>query len=924
MWMSYKFTYLLLTILGATLVVGLQLISLPILSILFGDVGHRESFILLFLYLGMTLGMVPVKSNFSFGILVSIVVGMGLTILGLGFDSIVGFSLNQQIIQKSILLFFCLTLGWTGHLVQKITYQIETFDKQYQAFNIFSFFILAVWTSLFPILGFNNSCFILALSALLLLVFDTRIKAIIAQDFHRGITISWEDLASMPAWQSILAGIFSGLFVSIYFDLLNIFMYPIRIRYSLYLLLVFTFLGSSIKIRQSLSELKINTVSKCCLSAFVWLLVVLIVVFGGKGSYFFLDPRKISELLPLALNHYFFLIIPFAILLFTPYVFLAVTVPIQDKVFPDVNHLFYCTLGSTLGLFAFIVFMGKLELIHQLVVLGVCVFTLALLGRRLWQVAVILFLIVFLYQTTDFNLLQNLDLRAISQGMRIFDSNSNRGSWDGSKSKTSNLIQNFEFLVRDNHQVGFISKNPISNWKRLGLGGYHVALFKPHDLIRSLVAEEMVTEHTKRILVMGLGNHITLSRLDSFFSYNGRRDIEVDVVDNFPLFDRIDFLNAVAREGGFHWPRMGFRSINDDVLNFLANTPASTYDLIVWNLTWPNYGTTGKIFTEQMSRLVARSLTPDGVYISDQLGNRLIDCSLRSGFPYTVSYPLDSCWPFAFQASKLNVFDNFIFDGILSRVSSDEARSECQSVKLLRLSNTQTMPSFRKFGVIRNRECNPKLPSSFDDVLKLKTSTRLSLAIMGKIVPIVFSVSDLGNKFSLGSRLKNSTELFFEKTKLKHIAPIFLSSTDSEYFKWAQIFSVFWKVRKGVFYLPSLELWSTSFDRFRMMSSFPDKNFYSLESPREEAANVLVRRYLNRPNDFQYDFVPIRTRQENTCKFVNQYRSKYQLDPDVTELINYNALLNEIQPFLSLEERRRTMDMALVIDELTKTRCQQI
>ncbi|MBK8204618.1 MAG: hypothetical protein IPK68_20690 [Bdellovibrionales bacterium] len=53
----------LIPLLAAVLIVGLQLASLPILSIVFGDIDNRESYILFVLYLGMTAGLIPNKST---------------------------------------------------------------------------------------------------------------------------------------------------------------------------------------------------------------------------------------------------------------------------------------------------------------------------------------------------------------------------------------------------------------------------------------------------------------------------------------------------------------------------------------------------------------------------------------------------------------------------------------------------------------------------------------------------------------------------------------------------------------------------------------------------------------------------------------------------------------------------------------------
>ncbi|MBK8204615.1 MAG: hypothetical protein IPK68_20675 [Bdellovibrionales bacterium] len=125
----------------------------------------------------------------------------------------------------------------------------------------------------------------------------------------------------------------------------------------------------------------------------------------------------------------------------------------------------------------------------------------------------------------------------------------------------------------------------------------------------------------------------------------------VYVVDSFSLFEDISFLNTVGKEGGFSWPNVQFNAINTDALNYLSTIKPGSYDVIIWNLTWPSFERAGKIFTRQMSELNAKALRPHGRYVTDALGNKTFDCNLRFGFAHTIQYPISTCWPFSFQVN---------------------------------------------------------------------------------------------------------------------------------------------------------------------------------------------------------------------------------------------------------------------------------
>lgn len=903
--MSIDLGRFIITLLAAVLIVGLQLASLPILSIVFGDIDNRESYILLVLYIGMTAGLIPNKSTnlraYAFSLF-----AVGFAILGWNLDFILGLALRNSPFSLGLLAFFMLALFWAGNLLQKATYEVGLFENQYRYVNIANLLILVAWVGFFPVLGYDYS--LILLSALITVLVVARRYFLRGQIDNGGRKVSTKDFSEFQNIESLAGGTVSGLYVSIFFDLLHIFMYPLKIKLAIYLFCAFLFLGFSIRTQKILEKIKIRSVASAVLVAEFLFIMVLVFLFGGRGNRFFFDPLAFSRELPFAFRNYQLLISSGVVLLMLPYIVFAAIVPIQERKNGGHNNLFFCTLGNTIGFLFFLIFLGNLTIHSKLVLMTIFIFAICCLEKNIWVRSASLALsLIISFQP----FLRWIDHRVVSQGLRFFDI-------DLKKSDSKNLalgsdrvfsfdkykghqLLNFRIFSRKDHEVGYIASYFKSTRMRLGLGGYNIALFKFHDVIRSLVAEEMVGASTKKILVLGIGNHLTLTRLDHLFKRTSRPDIVVDVVDSFSLFEDVNFLNAVGREGGFSWPNRQFNAINTDALNYLATIEPGSYDLVIWNLTWPSFGTSGKIFTRQMSELVAKALRPQGKYVTDALGNKTFDCNLRFGFAHTIQYPISTCWPFSFQVNTQDPVDPAIENGIIANF---EEENECKDIASLRLANSQIKPSLEKFGFSVDRSCDPKIIVNWTSISKLKQSTRLSLAMKGIGHPIVFSLPFPNDSEAMGTRLRNSTELFFEITQIKGFLPIYLSS-GTDYFSLRQLFSIMLSSERGIFYLPRIEKWTSDLDFFANLSLDELQPLYSVEQPGEEESRIPARRYHGSGETLSSD-IPESKLKKNSCDFFNQYKRRFGIPPNEVDFLNYIALLKEVQRFLSPTEVSRT------------------
>ncbi|MCB0363014.1 MAG: hypothetical protein KDD35_09835, partial [Bdellovibrionales bacterium] len=455
------------------------------------------------------------------------------------------------------------------------------------------------------------------------------------------------------------------------------------------------------------------------------------------------------------------------------------------------NNLFFCTLGNLVGFVFFLLFLQDLSINVKLIcATGWTVFSSFV--SKGWYLRFFSSML-FIFSFFPFGL-SDLDKRIVSRGLYIFRSGQNPEYLSNSSNEQENQLTRFDSFHRKMGQLGYLENPKLAPRKYLGLNGYQDQILKPNDILRSVVVADLLENDTKKILILGMGNQLLLTRIKSLIYRSQRKDLQIDLVDNFPPFLDIEFLNAIAREGGFQWPQDQFNFIYADALNFLSRVEPESYDMIVWNLTSPNFGTSAKIFTRQMSQLVARAIRSKGIYLTKTFGNLSLDCSLVDGFQQSFHYPLNSCRSTSFQLAygKKNQpdslgnapileasFTKLFFSPLLNTSSS----LECSSVPKLTLANSNMRPILKKLGTItRDRECYTSKIPDWDFGDNLNRSTRLALTLEKAAIPIVFSLPiDLPNQ-DMEKRLTRSTELWMEMTGTTKFLPLYLSEYSSHYF----------------------------------------------------------------------------------------------------------------------------------------------
>lgn len=130
------------------------------------------------------------------------------------------------------------------------------------------------------------------------------------------------------------------------------------------------------------------------------------------------------------------------------------------------------------------------------------------------------------------------------------------------------------------------------------------------------ISPDEVTEHAfaaiatlpaprlDRVLSIGLGTGATVGTLGQYFKHADCVELSALAVKHLDLFERYNF-------GMAHNPRI--TTVCDDALHYLKE-PHQHYDLIVNNVSNPQYFSANKLWTTDFLDIVKANLTPDGVY----------------------------------------------------------------------------------------------------------------------------------------------------------------------------------------------------------------------------------------------------------------------------------------------------------------------
>lgn len=158
------------------------------------------------------------------------------------------------------------------------------------------------------------------------------------------------------------------------------------------------------------------------------------------------------------------------------------------------------------------------------------------------------------------------------------------------------------------HKGSLISKSLNEGPSRLKYNGYLASKYPPYDFFRGRVlVEELETK--QKVLIFGAGNHIALSYLLAF------TNSEVTIIDRFSVFKSQAYLDhlyeiypVLKKENG------RVKYLFGDAWNLISHLPSLEYDHVYWNLTWPHFAPSQKLFTEYFVEGIHRVLKRDGLF----------------------------------------------------------------------------------------------------------------------------------------------------------------------------------------------------------------------------------------------------------------------------------------------------------------------
>jgi hypothetical protein len=390
---------------------------------------------------------------------------------------------------------------------------------------------------------------------------------------------------------TLLCSLVAAGFLTSYFEVVHLALRPSAIEFPVYLALSFLALGFSPAGRLGRSAMLI-VAGYFSFLAILWLGPALFVeILGCKPG-------------TCGVSHHFRQGIVVCTFLFLPYLFFASIVPLREREAPRVNHLFYSSLGSLLGLLLFGILGANLSFGWLLVGWNLLtVITLLSLGAR--NLAIIAALPAVLFWRPG------LDIPAREW---IVAGIASRFPSPGAYSGSTKHLENME---RRGGETGYLIGVNGSQAK-LGLGGYAGPLYHLVDQVRPLAAIDLLPEGSRRVLLLGLGTHSSLATLHYALKKKGMANVQIDVVDNFAPFSSLQFRENLGQIFGFSWVDPGATQFHlEDAVSFVLRQPPGSYDAVVWNLTLPFFGQLNRIYTVEFLQGVKRLLHSEGIFVAN-------------------------------------------------------------------------------------------------------------------------------------------------------------------------------------------------------------------------------------------------------------------------------------------------------------------
>jgi len=582
-----------------------QTLTLSLLQLTIAQVNGVIAWILGALYLGIVTGESRfLNSRISRAILISS--ALFCFAVGLFFSRIVELAIASFPFKFFVVGGTLLSALAIGVLLTRSVFFSKKVLRNYAGLNLASALCVIASILILPLIGLNTAFVVLA----------------VLLGLNAGFKLSTDAVETIrnlgTDWYSAALGVVSASYVAITLEFRSLSIYPSGLEMESYLLCVFIALTIAPGAAKFISSRVPFDSSKAVLTGAILftLTVASLTVQTSSGSFLFGSPKSGAYRQIAALFKYSFI-------LFAPYIFFAMLLPLRVLESKNRNQLFSISLGNFLGFFLFSLLLRDYDLNNKLLTFSILAVLIILLKQR----KVTLGLIFFLFLNFAF-IPKNLDERILLQPRTI----------SAGSPVVPPAAPKILSLTRRDGDLGYLL-DFAGGWRFLGLGGYISRTNQLFDLIRARVAAQFLSKVRQPVLVLGLGNMQVISALRA-------KDplAEIDVVDNFGPFKSREFRAAINPDQA-DFPK-NVRLIHSDALPFLRLAPKK-YGLIVWNLSWPIFPSSRKMFTSETMQIIANTLSLDGIFVSENLGTPEIDCLVVNAFANTYRYPRKANHPVA-------------------------------------------------------------------------------------------------------------------------------------------------------------------------------------------------------------------------------------------------------------------------------------
>lgn len=593
---------------AAYLVISSQIACVQVLQIVFGQTGFNECAILASLMFGIAWGESSYRNAWIEKYL-SLPLSLLVLPAAIFFDDLLILSIKNRGGVFAVLAAAIFLSVYAGVVLARTLYNRSDLARNYLKLNLANLGCLALFLLAVNYWGYPGALGILG-GASLFLVHEK------SQNKDHNSYLPRRNLNLVTGF----FGVLSAAFVAIFFQVQSLVVYPTGYDFYVYLAFVFFFLAAAPLLNRKLLLGGVQAVglgNALCL-------ILLFSISAARPDGKFIFPLHLLSFDSAFLEGSYVLVAAiFSLILFSPYFFYALLLPVRAKEAPADNHLFSLALGNAAGFlgFAFLIYewglsVGIFVFLVFSVIIGVSMIPR---GRVLFVLLASLFVWAFPWA--------ELDRILVAQGnsfQRIHD-------WVYFRPRAQYPVdsaEKIEAVSRRAGTVGYIVNFGV-NMQGLGLGGYVSPMNQVYDILRAHVARHLFAPG-KRVLILGLGNQQILSRLSGAGG-------SIDVVDNFAPYNSQEFLDKISAVNFSSWDRE-IKFIHMDALNFLARN-ADSYDLIVWNLAWPNYATATKLFTKEFFGMIRGALAQDGIFVMEHFDNTLLDCLLVETFRFSYMFP---------------------------------------------------------------------------------------------------------------------------------------------------------------------------------------------------------------------------------------------------------------------------------------------